>query len=301
MTRDHDRSHRPARSAVETAWDTERGLLLGIATGIVGDAATAEDVVQEAFDRLGRQDADRIDNVGAWLTVVVRRLAINQVLSAPVRREKPTDPHGPERPGAGTGVDPADRITLDDEVQMALSVVLGALSPAERTSFVLHDIFGLTFDEVAEIVGRTAQACRQLASRGRRSLRSTDPEAVIDTDPVAATAVTERFIAACTSGDLDELVAALDPDVSGWGQFLGGDPTGRPHHGADVVAGRMMMFLGPQTGRRLVPVDVVGSPGVLAIGGGLPLVVLRLTESGDRITEVHAYISQRMGETDARE
>src|SRR5262245_60157670 len=150
---------------------------------MLGDRVEAEDVVQEAFARLHRVEDGDIDDVRAWMTVVVRRLCIDRIRSARQRRELPVDANDEltldtaERAPLfreGGSDDPADRVTLDDEVQLALAVVLDRLTPAERTSYVLHEVFGYPFDAVAEIVGRTPSACRQLASRARRAIRSGD-------------------------------------------------------------------------------------------------------------------------------
>lgn len=295
MSRDDDGSRSTADGALEEAWRTERPVLVKVATGIVSDPSVAEDVVQEAFDRLSRQDVDGIDNVGAWLTVVVRRLAINHVKSASSRRELVSDPEHAESNGIGVGadeVDPADRITLDDQVQLALSVMLSSLSPGERTAFVLHDVFGFSFTEIGEIVGRTPQACRQLASRARRSLRSVDPESAIDVDPAIGSEVTERFIAACSTGDLDALLTTLDPDVVGDGKFLGGKPAGHAE-GPDQVARLALVHFGPESRRTLLPISVDGTPGVLGVGPDKPSVVLRIDESDGRIWRIHSYISLR--------
>ena len=143
--------------------------LFAIAAGMLGRPAEAEDVVQEAFARLAGASIDDIDNVRGWLVVVTRRLCLDRLGSADARRTIATA-EPPE--AAQEGVDPADRLTLDDEVRRALAVVVDRLSPAERTSFILHDIFGFPFDAVAELVGRTPAACRQSARRARLAIRS---------------------------------------------------------------------------------------------------------------------------------
>ena len=151
-------------------WAPERPYLLRVAQRVLEGRDGAEDVVQEALGRLVRADA--ISDVRGWLTVVVRNIAIDRVRSAHSRHET----GGDQALGiAAGGVDPVDRVTLDDQVQRALAIVLDRLSPPERTAFVLHDIFGFSFIEVGQIVGRTPAACRQLASRARRSIRSDSP------------------------------------------------------------------------------------------------------------------------------
>src|SRR6476646_2030424 len=155
---------------VDDAWRTYRARLVAQATRTLRDPAGAEDVVQEAFRRLSRVPLDEIEDVGGWLSVVVRRLSLNRLRSAYARHEGLVDVAGDT--DTVPLADPADRVTLDDEVQLALAVVLDRLSPAERTSFVLHDVFGFPFDAIAAVVGRTPAACRQLASRARRAIRS---------------------------------------------------------------------------------------------------------------------------------
>jgi RNA polymerase sigma-70 factor (ECF subfamily) len=155
-------------------------------------------------------------------------------------------------------------VTLDDQVQFALAIVLDRLSPAERTAFVLHDVFGFPFTAVGEMVGRTPTACRQLASRARRSIRADDalasPLAEVDQHQLLA----ERFIAACAGGDMAELIAVLDPDVVGEATFVGGALIGRVA-GREEMAQRALIFLGPKSGRTLVPVPGTDGPVVLAL------------------------------------
>src|SRR5438034_4208251 len=171
---------------------------------MLGSVTDAEDVVQEAFARLGREDLDTIDDVRGWLVVVATRLCLAQLRSARAKREAYVGPWLPEAvvspPGAEP--DPADRISLDDSVRMALLVVLERLSAAERGAFVLHDVFGFSFDDVARIVGRSLEASRQLASRARKRIAEETGPARFDVDPSLAGRIAERFITASTNGDL---------------------------------------------------------------------------------------------------
>src|SRR5205823_4555438 len=154
---------------------------------------------------------------GGWLAVVARRLCLTRLRAAHVRHEAV----GVEAQIVADA-DPIDRVTLDDEVQAALAVVLDALTPAERTAFVLHDVFGFPFDAVAAIVGRTPAAVRQLASRARRAIRRDQlPSAAAFSDTREHDIAVERFIAACAGGDIGALVAVLDPDVDGHAELLG--------------------------------------------------------------------------------
>ena len=155
-------------------WRDDRDRMLQLARRMLGDSTEAEDVVQEAFGRLARVDLDELNDVQGWLAVVVRRLCLDRIRSARFRHESTTLsslPDGVISLPPELAADPADRVTLDDQVQLALAVVLDRLSPAERTAFVLHDIFGFPYAAVGETVGRSTAACRQLASRARRAIR----------------------------------------------------------------------------------------------------------------------------------
>ena len=154
------------------AWTAHRAYLIDLAFRMLGDIGAAEDVVQEAFFRLVQTPLGGVDDARGWLIVVMSRLCLDRIKSAPWRRERAADMAARgDRDMASDAPDPADRVTLDDEVRLALLVVLEQLSPAERVAFVLHDVFQLPFDLIAETVGRPPAACRQLASRARRKVR----------------------------------------------------------------------------------------------------------------------------------
>src|SRR5947209_1423779 len=165
---------------------------------MLGSVTDAEDAVQEGFARLLRADIDSIDDVRGWLVVVVSRLCLDQLRSARVRRTDTTAAPDvvPSTP------DPADRMTLDDDIRLALAVVLEHLSPAERSVFILHDVFQFSFETVGAIVGRSPSACRQLASRARRRLETEVGPGRFVVEQSEQRVVTERFIAACAGGDL---------------------------------------------------------------------------------------------------
>ena len=283
------------QATIGELWEAHHAYLVNVAARTLGTRADAEDVVQDAFGRLAAVPLDDIDDVRGWLTVVVRRLSLNRLRSAYRRREEAAGA-GPDAPDGGDGADPVERVTLDEQVQQALAVVLDRLSPAERTSFVLHDVFGFPFDAVAEIVGRTSAACRQLASRGRRAVRIDDADA--DTPPPASAPgrhreLAERFTAACAGGDLGELMAVLDPDVVGHAKVVGGGPVGGllSHvEGADRVARRLMALFGPDSGTTLVPLDLEDRPGIVALGRGRFVSVFRLTAHEGRIHHINAYV-----------
>jgi RNA polymerase sigma-70 factor (ECF subfamily) len=164
-------------------------------------------------------------------------------------------------------MDPADRITLDDEVQLALALVLERLTPAERTAFVLHDVFGFPFDAVGDLVGRTPAACRQLASRARARVQTGKPPYRSDVEITRQRVLAERFIAACAGGDISDLLHLLDPDVVGEATLEGHGPFVHIE-GRDAVSKRVLDLFGPDTGRLLIPIPIERSPGVVALDHG---------------------------------
>ncbi|MEA2500084.1 MAG: polymerase sigma-70 factor, subfamily, partial [Actinomycetota bacterium] len=200
----------------------------GLAFGMLGDIGAAEDAVQEAYTRLAGAAFDAIEDARGWLTVVSSPICLDQIRSARSRREQAREAADIE--GAGMApigpvpTDPADRVTLDDEVRLAMLVVLQRPSPIERVVFILHDIFQLPFDTIAGTVGRPAPTCRQLARRARLKIGAADSRegAVVNApeDRVAA----ERFIQACSNGDIAGLVRLLDPQV--WGPWTSAPLTG---------------------------------------------------------------------------
>jgi RNA polymerase sigma-70 factor (ECF subfamily) len=255
-------------------WRANRPYLVNLAYRMLGDVGAAEDVVQEAFVRWSAA-VDVTDDRG-WLTVVTSRLCLDHLRSARSRRELPGSVPEAEVPLAGTApVDPADRVTLDDEVRLALLVVLQRLPPAERVAFVLHDVFGMPFESVAQSLGRPVATCRQLARRARQHVAAARPAQAVD--PSHHELVTERFITACANGDLDALLRVLHPDVWGSGTF-GGDVE---RHGAGPVAEGLVRYLRHAT--------VVSAPPVLlAYVHRRELAVLRLTVTGDLVTKIVA-------------
>src|SRR5215471_21235155 len=206
----------PDADALAREFEAQRPRLLRLAYATTGSVAEAEDCVQEAWLRLQRTvdreagDRETIRVLGGWLTTTVSRLALDALGSARARRERYSGPWLPEPVVEALGADPSDRVTLDESVSMALLVVLETLSPAERTSFVLHDVFGLPFEQISGVVGRSPSAVRQLASRARRHVRDGRPR----TEPTRAQQeeLLGAFIRASTDGDLGRLTALLDPD-----------------------------------------------------------------------------------------
>jgi RNA polymerase sigma-70 factor (ECF subfamily) len=273
---------------IATAWQEHRGYVLAVASRILADPAEAEDVVQDAFARLAVQRVEEIDDLRAWLVVVVRRLALDRLGSARHRLSRPSDPHDLPPASADGLVDPADRITLDDEVRRALGVVLDLLSPAERAAFLLHDVFGIPFERIAEIVGRSPVACRQLASRARRSIRGTDPAVPHHAPDPELEALVDRFIAACAGDDLEGLARTLHPDVEGWAT-VDGERVGWAT-GVDKVAVRMLFFWGPRSGCTLVPLPLEDGTAILATRDGEPVAVARVRRRDGGIGSLHTVL-----------
>jgi RNA polymerase sigma-70 factor, ECF subfamily len=275
---------------VAAVWQENRRLLLDVAYRMLGSLTDAEDVVQEAFAKLLRVDLAEIDDVRGWLIVVVTRLCLDQMRSARSRREAYVGPWLPEPvfDVPGDDPDPADRVTLDDSVRMALLVVLEQLSPAERAAFVLHDVFGFSFETVGSIVGRSAAACRQLASRARRRIESQTSPARFEVDRVELGRVVDQFIRASTDGDLEALMEILDPQVSGWTDTGGIQPAPlEAIVGRDRVAARLFTFL-RGWGVTLVPMAVNGEPGAAARVGTDVIAVLAFEVRDGRITRIHS-------------
>jgi RNA polymerase sigma-70 factor (ECF subfamily) len=235
---------------IDEIWRQHRPYLIDLAFRMLGRIQDAEDIVQEAFTRLLRVDLDEIEEVRGWLVVVVSRLCLDQLRSAHNRREAGTGFIDDERAAASAtlGADPADRVTLDDSVRMALLVVLQKLSPAERAVFVLHEVFGFSFDAVATIVGRTPVACRQIASRARRRIEAETGPARFEADTGEQHRVAQEFIAACAGGDIEALTRLLDANVVGQIDFGPDGRAIRPVIGRARVAPNSIAFFGPDSG-----------------------------------------------------
>src|SRR6516162_8866092 len=193
-------------------FEKNRARLRAVAYRMLGSLAEADDAVQEAWLRFSRSGADGVDNLGAWLTTIVARVCLNMLRSRKARREEPMGVHVPDPViSRADGPTPEDEALLADSVGLALQVVLETLTPAERLAFVLHDMFALPFEEIAPMVGRTPEAARQLASRGRRRVQRVAIPAA--NDVARQRTVVDAFFAAARSGDFDALVAVLHPDV----------------------------------------------------------------------------------------
>jgi RNA polymerase sigma-70 factor, ECF subfamily len=278
------------------AWHAHRPYLIDLAFRMLGDIGAAEDVVQDAFSRLLRTAPGEIDDARGWLIVVTSRLCLDQIRSARARRERPHDAAEIEfiddAPPSGALADPADRVTLDDSIRLALLVVLQRLSPAERVVFVLHDIFAVPFGSIAQTVGRPVAGCRQLARRARQKIEAAHGGTRFDVAAAEHRKVTEKFIAACARGDLDGLIAVLAPDA--WGDFDGGPADHRDRgvaRGAAQVAGRLLYFWGPPA--TLVSHPVAGQPALLGFRGRELAGVLVFTMTSNTIQAVHVIADPR--------
>jgi RNA polymerase sigma-70 factor (ECF subfamily) len=283
MTRQPSASDVP----ISQIWREHHGYLINVAYRMLASFSDAEDMVQEAFARLLRADHEKIDDVRGWLVVVVSRLCLDQLRSARVRRETYVGPWLPEPViPSGDALGPEERVVLDDSVRMALLVVLERLSPAERVAFILHDIFEYSFEDIGRIMMRTPVACRQLASRGRRQVLEEGAGMRGRVDPVESRRVTERFIAAASSGNLEALLEVLDPEAAGWTDTGGLLPGPRhPLVGRQKVAVGLLGWL-RSSGATLVSMPVNAEPGAIVVQQGEVTAALALTFEGGLITHI---------------
>jgi RNA polymerase sigma factor (sigma-70 family) len=262
-------------------FEAERTRLRAIAYRMLGSLSEAEDAVQETWLRLSRGGADEIENLPAWLTTVVTRVCLNMLEARRVRREAPLEggATGPEVSVAT--LDPEHEVVLADSVGVALQVVLEALSPPERVAFVLHDLFSVPFDEIAEIVGRSTVAVRQLASRARRRVAG---RPVPDSDLARQWDVVSAFYAAAREGEFQRLLELLDPDVVL--RIEGGAAPGasRLIRGAGAVAERASV--GARSGRQARMALVNGAAGAVIFEGDQVVAVFSYTVVGERIVEI---------------
>jgi RNA polymerase sigma factor (sigma-70 family) len=261
-------------------FEEHRGRLRAVAYRMLGSVSDADDAVQEAWLRLNRTDSSQVENLGGWLTTVVARISLNMLRSRDVRREVPAV-HVPEPiVDRADGTDPEHEALLADSVGLALLVVLETLSPAERLAFVLHDTFGVPFDDIARIIDRSPEATRQLASRARRRVRaeSTEPDADLD----AQREVVDAFLAAARDGDFERLVALLDPDVVLRADF--GPGRAREVRGAEAVAGQARIY--SRLDLEIRPALVNGALGLVAKRNGELFSVGGFTVRSGRIAEM---------------
>lgn len=286
-------------AATAAEFERHRDHLTGVAYRMLGTLADAEDAAQETYLRYSRAAGSGIRDVRAWLTTTIARICLDEMGSARARRESYIGPWLPE-PVVGAaaygfgpapvGLGPEDRVTLDESVSMAMLVLLESLSPAERTAFVLHDVLGLPYGEVAQVVGRSQAACRQLVTRARARVRERTPRFTLDRGQHAE--AVEAFLAAGSHGSVAELVQVLDPDVvlrsDGGGRVPG--VARRPVAGAGHVA---RLLLGVAARRPAAArIDTVnGSPGLVFEDQSGVVGVMAFTVAGRLITEIDFVVN----------
>jgi RNA polymerase sigma-70 factor (ECF subfamily) len=267
-------------------FEQNRPHLRAVAYRMLGSGGEADDAVQEAWLRMSRSDIEAVENLRGWLTTVISRICLDMLRSRRARHEEPLDGPLPE-PAVALHVvpDPEQEALMADAVGSALLVVLETLSPAERLAFVLHDMFGVPFDEIAPIVERSVDSTRQLASRARRRVRGAEPEGRAES-LAAQRAVVEAFLAASRHGDFDQLVAVLDPDVVFRSdRVLGGAPGPAGIAGNADVA-KLILKRGAPFAHLARPVLVDGRAGVVVVLGGRVLSVVAFTVQGRRVTAI---------------
>jgi RNA polymerase sigma factor (sigma-70 family) len=266
-------------------FEEHRTHLRAVAYRMLGSLSEADDAVQDTWLRVGRADTRDVENLKGWLTTLVARVCLNMLRARNLRREEPLETHVPEPiVSSGDYIDPEHEVLLADSVGLALLVVLDTLPPAERLAFVLHDMFAVSFDEIAPIVGRSATAARQLASRARRRVRGAAP--IPDGDLVRQRQVVGAFLDAARGGSLDALLAVLDPNVvlrADRGPLAPGDS--KLVRGARAVAEQARMFSKLAAAAR--PGLVNGAAGIIALDGTGQLVsIMGFTVSGEKIVEI---------------
>jgi RNA polymerase sigma factor (sigma-70 family) len=259
---------------------SERRRLINLGYRLLGSLADAEDVVQETYARwyaMSAEQQEAVESPGAWLTTVASRICLDLLRSARVRRERYVGEWIPEpvpdsTEWSGGAADPADRVTLDESVNMAFLVVLESMTPAERVAFILHDVFRYPFPEVAEIVGRTPAACRQLATSARRRIRAAEASAT----PVAQRAeVVRDFKQAWEAKDIKALIGLLDPDAIAVGDGGGLVRAAlHPIEGSERIARHLVGIANLAPRMTVLERTVNGQPGLVAQQDGVIMVVM---------------------------
>jgi RNA polymerase sigma-70 factor, ECF subfamily len=278
-------------------FEADRAHLQAVAYRMLGSVAEADDAVQETWLRLSRSDTSGVENLTGWLTTVVGRVCLDMLRSRRSRREDSLDTRMPDPIiSREDDVDPENEALMADSVGLALLVVLETLAPAERLVFVLHDMFGVPFDEIAPMVGRSPTAARQLASRARRRVQGAAP--VPDTDLTRQREVVDAFFAAARDGDFDGLVAVLDPDVvvRSDGGVLRPDAS-QVVRGAEAVASQALRFA--RLSPFVRPAIVNGVAGVVVAPRGQPFSVMAFTVRDGKIVEIDALADpERLSQLD---
>lgn len=268
-------------------FEEHRAHLRAVAYRMLGSLTEADDAVQDSWLRLSRSGAGEVENLGGWLTTIVARVCLNMLRARNARREESLEVHVPDPVISLDGeLQPEEEVLLADSVSLALLVVLDTLTPAERLAFVLHDLFGLPFEEIAPMVSRTPAAARQLASRARRRVKGADIP-VPDPDLARQRDVIDAFYLAAREGNFDALVALLDPNVvlrADWGAKR--PAASEVIHGAAAVIRQAIMFSLPTLHVRHVLVN--GAAGVVVTVGGRPFAVMGFTVAEGKIVEIEA-------------
>jgi RNA polymerase sigma-70 factor, ECF subfamily len=274
----------PTPEQLAEQFEAHRAHLRAVAYRMLGSASEAEDAVQEGWIRLGRTDVSAVENLRGWLTTVVARVCLDMLRTRTSRREDALDTHVPDPVIARADADPESDAVLADSVGLALLVVLETLEPAERLAFVLHDVFGMAFDEIAPIVDRSPVAARQLASRARRRVQSGAPNA--ERNLGQQRRVIDAFMAAAREGDFQRLVAVLDPDIvlRADGGALAG--LSRVVRGASAVASQAATFSSSGLSNQLVLVN--GNLGFVSRRpDGRVFAVIGFTIAGGKVVEMN--------------
>ncbi len=270
-------------------FEENRGHLRGVAYRMLGSLAEADDAVQEAWLRLDRSGRGGIENFRGWLTTVVARVCLDMLRSRNSRREEPQDEQKPgQMADREAGIDPEREALLAESVGLALLVVLDRLEPAERLAFVLHDMFALPFEEIAEIVGRSPTAARQLASRARRRVHGAAPAP--DAEVAGQKEVVDAFLAAMRRGDFEGLLAVLDPDVVVRGGGAGAAGVAREIHGARDWARGALTF--SQRARHMQTALLDGQVGIVLAPGGRLVSAVRFTVRDGKIVEAEVIANR---------
>jgi RNA polymerase sigma factor (sigma-70 family) len=273
----------PTPERLADRFEAHRAHLRAVAYRMLGSVSDAEDAVQESWLRLSRSEAGDIESLRAWLTTVVARVCLDMLRTRTARREDDLDVHVPDLIVTRADADPEAAALLADSVGLALLVVLDTLEPAERLAFVLHDAFGLTFDEIGPIVERSPVAARQLASRARRRVQSAAPNA--DTDVRRQRPVVDAFLAAAREGDFERLVTVLSPDIVLRADGGAAKGLSRIVRGAQAVAAQAATFSKLRLSTQVVLVN--GSVGVVSrLPDGRLLSVMAFTVAAGRIVQI---------------
>ncbi|MFG3347954.1 RNA polymerase sigma factor SigJ [Streptomyces sp. NPDC048018] len=275
---------RAAQDLLAERFEADRGHLRAVAYRMLGSLSEAEDAVQEAWFRLNRSDVSDVRNLSGWLTTVVGRVCLDLLRSRSSRREEPLEHYIPDPVVREEGTaDPEQEALLADSVGLALLVVLETLAPAERLAFVLHDMFAVSFEEIAPIVDRTPAATRQLASRARRRVQGAAPAPA--PDAARQRAVVDAFLAASQGGDFEGLLAVLDPHVLL--RVDGGVLTtaaSKLVRGAEAVTAQALTFARFRHEARRVTVN--GAAGLVSLANGSPVALMAFTVVEDRVVEI---------------